>query len=177
MLDLETFGTRSDATIIAIGAVKFDPKEKKIYDRFYTRIDPQTSMDVGLTVNGSTILWWFQQSEAARAEFKGTLPSLKSALDGFTSWTQRQLRPDEKGIRVWGNGATFDNVILSASYAAMKMPRPWDYRSDRCYRTIKALFPEVPLPKTELIAHRADHDAEYQALHLMEIWPLLNRQF
>ncbi len=171
MLDLETAGNRSSSAIIAIGAVKFDPKTKQIVDRFYTRVDLQSCLDVGLTVDGSTIMWWFQQSDQARAEFKGVLPPLKTALAGFTSWLHKM--PGEIGSEhVWGNGATFDNVILTNAYNALGLARPWSYKGDRCYRTLKALYPDVPC-RDFGTAHRADHDAEAQAIHLMDIWPKL----
>lgn len=179
MLDLETLGNGSNAAIIAIGAVKFDPKQRKILDKFYCRVDPQSCIDAGLTITGSTILWWMQQSEAARAEFKGTLPPLRTALEGFSAWIKKPVLSGDPGekTRVWGNGATFDNVIASSAYHALRMERPWDYRSDRCYRTVKALFPQVQLPSgLNLTGHRADHDAEFQAMHLMDIWPHLYPQ-
>lgn len=177
MLDLETMGNGSNAAIIAIGAVKFNPGNRQIVDKFYSRVDLQSCMDAGMQVNASTIMWWLQQSEAARKEFTGTLPLLHTALVGFTAFMNKQTDQKEMGNRVWGNGATFDNVILSNAYLALKMERPWSYRDDRCYRTIKALYPQVQLPKdTGLIGHRADHDAEFQAIHLMDIWPLLKQQ-
>lgn len=170
MLDLETLSTKSNAVIIAIGAVKFDPKEKKIYDRFYSRVDSQSCIDAGMDISGNTILWWLQQSEGARSEFKGILPKLQIVLDAFSMWAHKEPR----AIEVWGNGATFDNVILTNAYEALKMKRPWDYKGDRCYRTIKALFPHIPV-KDFGTAHRADHDAECQAIHLMQIWPLISQ--
>lgn len=171
MCDLETLDNRSSSVIIAIGAVKFDPKTKQIIDRFYARIDPQSCLDAGLTVSGSTILWWMQQHENARSQFKGILPPLKTSLNGFSAWMQKI--PGEIGSeRVWGNGATFDNVILTNAYNAIGLARPWSYKGDRCYRTIRSLYPDVPF-KDYGTAHRADHDAEAQALHLMEIWPKL----
>lgn len=176
MLDLETMSSSNDAAIIAIGAVKFDPATKRIMDRFYSRVDLESSVDAGLSMSASTVLWWLQQSDAARGEFKGQMPTLASALQGFSAWIKRQILPNEKGTRVWGNGATFDNVVLTSSYNALKMERPWGYRDDRCYRTIKALYPQVPIPQVDgLIGHRADHDAERQAIHLMNIWPLLRQ--
>lgn len=168
MLDLETMGNGSKAAIIAIGAVKFNTGNRQIFDRFYSRVDLQSCMDAGLEISASTVMWWLQQSEAARSEFKGTLPSLHTALVGFTAW----MKKEPTGSRVWGNGATFDNVILTNAYTALKMERPWSYKDDRCYRTIKALNPQVPLPQNlNLTGHRADHDAEFQAIHLMDIWP------
>lgn len=176
MLDLETMSTESNAAIIAIGAVKFDPKTKQITDRFYTRVDLQSCKDAGLDISASTVMWWLQQSEAARSEFKGQLPPLRTALAGFTAWMGKM--PGDIGhTSVWGNGATFDNVILTNAYSAVGIERPWKYNKDRCYRTIKSLFPNVKTPETPaLVAHRADHDAEYQAIHLMQIWPYLYPQ-
>lgn len=171
MLDIETLGNGSNAVIIAIGAVKFIPERGVINDRFYSRVDPQSCMDVGMQCDGSTILWWLQQSDEARSQFKGKLPGIKECLTGFAAWVQRQLN---ESVRVWGNGATFDNVIVANAYKALKMERPWKYNEDRCYRTVKALFPSVqPVKSAGSVVHRADHDAEYQALHLMKIWPNL----
>ena len=173
MLDIETLSTANNAVIIAIGAVKFDLKTKQILDRFYSRIDPLSCLDAGLTVSGSTIMWWMNQGEEARAQFKGVLPPLKNALNGFTSWLHKM--PGEIGSEhVWGNGATFDNVILANAYNALGLARPWSYKGDRCYRTIRSLYPDVPF-KDFGTSHRADHDAEAQALHLMDIWPKLRQ--
>lgn len=177
MCDLETMGNGSKAAIIAIGAVKFDPKLKQIGDKFYSRVDLQSCLNAGLEVSADTIMWWLQQSEAARAEFKGSMPTLDVALKGFTAWMDR-FPADIGEHRVWGNGATFDNVILSNAYKAVGLPRPWTYKNDRCYRTLRCLYPDVPLPQMppSFVAHRADHDAEYQAYHLMAIWPKLRAE-
>lgn len=174
MIDCETMGNGSKAAIIAIGAVKFDPKLKRIHDRFYSRVDLQSCLDVGLEVTAGTIMWWLEQSDVARAEFKGVLPPLKKALEGFSAWMNRQMSPTEKAHTVWGNGATFDNVILTNAYNALKMERPWSYKGDRCYRTVRAMYPDVKF-KDHGVKHRADHDAEAQANHLMELWPLLRQ--
>lgn len=176
MADIETMGNGSKAAIISIGVVKFDPATRQILDRFYSRVDLKSCLDAGLEVSADTIMWWMQQSESARAEFKGvSFPTLKNALQGLTAFMHKM--PGEIGSEhVWGNGATFDNVILTNAYKAIGMERPWSYKGDRCYRTIKALYPQIPMPSGEgLVAHRADHDAEFQALHLMAIWPHLRQ--
>lgn len=175
MLDLETMGNAPTSAIIAVGAVKFDPAARRIVDKFYSRVDLQSCMDAGLVVSADTIMWWLQQSDAARGEFKGTLPKLKMALDGFTLWMNKITATPGDSHRVWGNGATFDNVILTSAYKALKMERPWTYKGDRCYRTIRSLFPNVPF-RDFGTAHRADHDAEAQAMHLMDIWPHIYAQ-
>ena len=170
MLDLETMGNRPNAAIIQIGAVKFNPETRQITDRFYSRVDLDSSVAAGLTMDPSTIIWWMQQSDDARRELSGSkMPSLNEALTGFARWMAKD--PADKGHEhVWGNGATFDNVILTSAYRALKMERPWSYKGDRCYRTLRSLFPNVPF-RNHGTVHRADHDAEAQALHLMDLWP------
>lgn len=167
MLDIETLGQGSFAAIISIGAVRFDVANGAIGDKFYSRVCPQSSVDAGMHIDTSTVLWWFKQGDAARAEFNvPNPPKLKDVLLAFTGWMNRT--PGEK--RVWGNGATFDNVIVTNAYKLLGLERPWSYKGDRCYRTVRALFPDVKMVDVG-IAHRADHDAEAQARHLMAIWP------
>lgn len=164
MLDLETMGNGANAAIIAIGAVAFG--DGKIYSRFYRQVSLESSVSSGLVCDPSTIMWWMQQSDEARAAFKGNdiADHLCVALQAFSQWFQ-----EVGGVEVWGNGATFDNVILSNAYRAIGVNQPWKFWDDRCYRTIKAMSPSI---KAERIGtyHNAVNDAETQAAHLMKIW-------
>lgn len=71
---------------------------------------------------------------------------------------------------VWGNGSDFDNTLLAAAYDACQLTLPWNFWSNRCYRTLKNLRPEIKLvnPGT---AHNALDDSKAQAQHLMEMFP------
>ena len=71
-------------------------------------------------------------------------------------------------IGVWGNGASFDNVILSESYYRAAILRPWPFWKDRCYRTIKTIYPDVELVRSGT-HHNALDDARTQAEHLIAI--------
>ncbi len=156
MLDIETMGTGSDAAIIAIGAVKFN---STVTDRFYRIVNLQSSLDVGLKVDGGTILWWLKQSQAARREFLFAAEDIRHVLDAFTEWV------GEDPV-VWGNGATFDNVIMTNAYELCGLIRPWDYKSDMCYRTVMSMYPDVERIYGG-ISHRAVDDAENQAKTLI----------
>jgi hypothetical protein len=160
MLDLETLGNRSLSVIVAIGAVKFGGG--KILAEFYERVDAQSCIDVGLRIDVSTVFWWLKQNDAARAEICKPGLKVKDALLRFTEFV---ADPDAE---IWGNGASFDNVLLSDAYDRTRLPRPWKYFNDRCYRTIKALHPDIPMRRTG-VHHNALHDAKSQAEHLMEI--------
>lgn len=180
MIDLETMGTGNDAAIIALGAVKFDPRGSGLLDAFYTRVDLGSSLEAGLSVNGSTIDWWMHKDrdQAREALLSSVGMPLWEVLTGFISWMESPIPKtaenagfdgDPLAIEgVWGNGATFDNVILRTAYNKLKMQCPWTFRQDRCYRTLKALT-TVPVVVGESIAHHALNDAVTQAHHMQAI--------
>ena len=164
MLDLETLGNGSQSVIISIGAVEFDKHE--LYREFYAVIDPESCVKAGLKMDTSTVMWWMKQSDQARAAFNEKGVSLSTALSDFMDWL------DDKAL-VWGNGATFDNVILDNAYRATGLAKPWKYNADRCYRTLKALYPQVPLGARSGTYHNALDDARHQAIHASKILNLI----
>ena len=162
MLDLETMGAGPNAAITAIGAVKFDPDKGEIVDTFYFKVNLESSVKQGGVIDASTVSWWLDQNEEARAEMqkKG-----KHILDGLYEF-KGQIGSD---ARIWGNGAAFDNVILRSAYERAQIIAPWDFWNDRCYRTVKTMFKQTPMVEKPTVAHHALADAEAQAKHLMLI--------
>lgn len=163
MLDLETFGKRPGSIIRAMGAVKFSLEERLILDSFYQRIDAQSCVDLGLKFDASTVEWWMEQSESARAEIIKPGVDLPCALQSFSVWFGT-----DPNIDVWGNGSIFDNALLIAAYEAAQHRLPWADFRDRCYRTVKNLWPKVPLIRTGT-HHNALDDARDQANHLIAL--------
>jgi hypothetical protein len=162
MVDLETLGKGSNACVLSIGAVVFTP-HGVTDDKFYIRVDEESCVRAGLEIDASTVMWWLKQSDAARRELTArTGISIISALSAFTAWYP-------EGAVFWGNGATFDNVILSNAYKAIGFEKPWPYWGDRCYRTMKAMYPEVTADPFSGVAHNALDDAVHQANHLIKI--------
>ncbi len=159
MLDLETMGTDSDAAIIAIGAVRFDTS---VTDSFYRVVDLQSSLDVGLTMSADSILWWLKQEDKARQAITVEGVALRSALLDFKKWAGEDAL-------IWGNGATFDNVILANAYNKSAIECPWHYSANRCYRTLKSFYPDVAFQHVG-VAHNALDDAQSQAVHLLKIF-------
>ena len=163
MIDLETMGTRPDAAIIAIGAVAFD--KYGVHDTFYLNVDLQSAVTTGARIDPSTVMWWLKQSDEARAAFDTKGVDLVTALDRLDAWFDMQVDGCEG---VWGNGASFDNTILSESYKRLGFNPPWPFWKDRCYRTMKSMFPDVEMDRSGT-HHNALDDARSQALHLIEI--------
>ena len=157
MLDLETLGNKPGSVIVAIGAVKFGNGE--ILDSFYERVDAESCVNLGLRMDVSTVLWWMKQNDDARKEITQPGGKLSEVLMRFAAWV------NDLGAEVWGNGASFDNVLLSDAYDRAQLPRPWKYYNDRCYRTVKNLRPEVPMIRGGT-HHNALDDAKSQATHL-----------
>lgn len=166
MVDIETMGIRPSSAILSIGAVEFD--EVKIISTFSARIDLQSCLDVGLTVDASTIHWWMGQSDDARKALLNVRPKpLAEALSAFSAAFLWKKKP------VWCNGLSFDLPILENAYHAVNKHVPWEYFNGRDYRTVKNLFPKALVQEFEVepaIAHDALSDATAQTQTLQALW-------
>lgn len=174
MVDLETMGTGTKAAIIAIGAVKFNIVDG-ITDTFHVGVDLASNKAVGMEIDADTVTWWLSEdrAEARRAWLALDKVDLGDALYGFAEWFNSDgetevLAADIAGV--WGNGATFDNVILRSAFAGAYIPSPWPFWKDRCFRTMKVENPSVPEPMRQGTHHAALDDAVHQAKWLLNIW-------
>jgi hypothetical protein len=80
--------------------------------------------------------------------------------------------------RVWGNGATFDNIILRESFSRLNLQELWNWFNDRDVRTIVGLGREIGFdPKRDMPfdgePHNALHDAIHQAKYVSAIYQRL----
>jgi len=169
MVDLETFSTADNAAIVSIGATKFNPQlsgRECIIDSFDVQIDPKECQLFGMDVDVDTILWWMSsERDDAREELLNHVNGrvdLRGALNAFHDWFGHESLP------VWGNGAAFDNVILRNAYRTANMQVPWNFWHDRCYRTLKALAPDIKIERYGTY-HSALDDAISQTLHLTRV--------
>ncbi|MEO2229414.1 3'-5' exoribonuclease [Escherichia coli] len=172
-VDLETMGTNPDAPINSIGGKFFDPATGEMGPEFSKTIDAKTG---GGTVDISTIEWWLVQSSEARSAILVNQIPLNDALLQFRKFISEHS--DERFVQVWGNGATFDNVILRRSYERQGIPCPWRYTNDRDVRTMVALglvidFDARTSIPFEGVPHNALDDARHQAKQVSAIWQKL----
>ncbi|EIX2881732.1 3'-5' exoribonuclease [Salmonella enterica] len=176
MVDLETMGENQDAPIVAIAAVLFDPQTGEIGAIFYAVISLVDAMKSGAVPDGETIERWLQQSGEARSALLVDQRLLVDALLQLREFINEHS--DEKLIQVWGNGATFDNVILRRSYERLGIPCPWRFYNDRDIRTIVELGKAIGYDARNDIAfegerHNALDDARHQAKYVSAIWQKL----
>lgn len=171
MLDLETLGVSPGCSILSIGAVTFD--QNGVGKKFYQAITQESCERAGLVADPDTVAWWKLQSpEAQEAVFNPKDPTtFWWALGLFEEWLS-EVCPELGDRIIWGCGAAFDNAILAKAYVIARQERdaqPWKFWNDRCYRTVKALHPDMPMPKRVGTHHNALDDAESQALHLITL--------
>jgi DNA polymerase III epsilon subunit-like protein len=162
MIDLETLGTKSDAVIVSIGAVWFD-KYEILDGTFYYAVDIQSCLDLGMSIDASTLEWWLKQGVEAKSVFseskKHSIHNALNALNNFISYDFYY-----KSCEVWANGAGFDLPILESASRLAKVPLIYDFRQHRCYRTIVNLVPkEIKDSVKRGKIHNALEDAIYQA--------------
>ncbi|HZV85891.1 MAG TPA: 3'-5' exonuclease [Brevundimonas sp.] len=170
MVDIETLGTRPGSAILSIGAVAFDPDTGTLGAEHYGVVSLASSLAFGATVDAETVAWWGRQTpEAQRVLFEALSPnadSLHVGLSGLTAFLRSV--GDVAGLRIWGNGSDFDNVLLSAAYQQAGTVAPWAFWNNRCFRTAKNMFRGFE-PSREGEHHNALDDARHQARHALAI--------
>ena len=175
MIDLETMGNGSNAPIVSIGAVVFDPSTGELGAEFETIVNLNSSAYYG-EMDASTVQWWLQQSEEARAIFAKDVrkSSLKDALTELNQWLSDL--GESRSLYLWGNGSGFDNVILANAFKACKIRPHFTHWNDTDVRTIVKMGKEILSidPKRTLIRegthHSALDDAKFQAQYVSVIW-------
>lgn len=166
MLDLETLDVRPTASILTIGAVKFDPYGNDIEspdcDKFYVKVDLDSCDRIGLTIDDNTVAWWSQQSAEAQAEAfseDGRIP-IEDAM--------QQLYKFCWGAKcIWSHGAGFDVVILEHVFNRVGRAVPWKFWQVRDTRTIFDLGIDPNRPP--ILKHHALEDAWNQAVGVQNV--------
>lgn len=181
MVDLETLGNKPGCSIISIGAVMFDEDTGQLGATFYVTISRESNIRYGLVEDEATLKWWGEQSSEARTllnevRMGGTpLPQALAMFTEFlvttqyTDWVYKDQMTLEKSkimdrLTMWGNGADFDNAILAVAYDKVNGVPPWKFWNNRCYRTLKNLYPRQKLARVG-VHHNALDDAKTQARH------------
>ena len=159
MLDLETMGTAPGSAVVQIGAVEFSIY--KLGDPLLITITLESCVSAGMRIDPSTVMWWMKQSDVARESLVSTAVSVRDGLQSFADWVGKER------VCIWGDGAAFDNALLASAYRACRMPLPWHYSGDRCFRTMKETFPVERIISE--IEHNAAADAVAQARQMQAI--------
>ena len=135
MIDLETLDVLPSATILTIGAVKFDPFGEEANDpkmeKFYLKVDIDSCDRIGASVSTATLDWWANQTAAAQADAFD--PSNRIPIEEAMT---KLYKFCWGGKRVWSHGAGFDVIILEWYFRKIEKAIPWSFWEVRDTRTL-----------------------------------------
>lgn len=170
MLDLETLGNNPDSIVLSIGAV-CDADPTRIFQQYLT-LEPQVAY--GATLTTSTVSWWLGQSETARDDQVNAEGRRIHPVDAFWAFSEwLHTFGDPANLVLWGNGAGFDVPIVRFHLAKNEIATPWKFWNEKCFRTLKGMFPHIKKPNAN--QHTALGDALNQLLHLQYLLDELKR--
>ena len=170
MIDLETLDVLPSATILTIGAVKFDPfgmdVEEPSCEKLYIKVDIDSCDRIGCTVSQSTVEWWANQSKAAQeAAFD---PNGRVSIEDAV---QQLYKFCWGAKRVWSHGAGFDVTILEWYFRKTGKAIPWSFWEVRDTRTIFDIGINPNRPP--VLKHHALEDAWNQAVGIQNVYNTL----
>jgi hypothetical protein len=170
MIDMETLDVLPTATILTIGAVKFDPFGNDIsepgMEKFYVKIDVDSCDKIGCTVSSDTLDWWSRQDPAAQEEAfnpdgRIDIVDAMNQLYKFC-WGAK---------RIWSHGAGFDVVICERLFRQIGKAIPWSFWEVRDTRTIFDIGIDPKRPP--VLKHHALEDAWNQAVGVQNVFRTL----
>jgi len=132
MIDLETLSTKNNASILTIGAIKFNRTNFKVTKKFYKRISHESNEYYNRDFNDQTISWWNTQDEEAKKEIFEN----KDRINLNLALQELSIFIGNSRAKIWANGAAFDIPILESAYEACNLDCPWKFWNIRDVRTI-----------------------------------------
>lgn len=168
MIDIETLGNKSNSVISSIAAVEFNIDTLETGKVFQVDIDLDSCVRLGLEMDVSTVMWWFKQNEEARNEFSNKdRKDISKALSMFSEFCN-------KDYEIWGNSARFDLGLIQNAYNKLNVEIPWDFRKERCVRTLLSLAPQAKdMVEKPDVPHKDINDCYYQIAYCQKAYSLL----
>lgn len=179
MLDLETLGTQTNACILQIGAVLFEPVSGgKVLNGKGFNLFTKPNQSYG-TVSPSTLAWWLQQSNAKTLgkALDNNAVELPDALVAFRDWPFQAHGLSWSAITgIWSNGANFDQPILQSAFETLGITTPWNFRASRCCRTLFNLVGGAPqIDWAGLQTHDAFDDCIGQVMQVQKAMGMIQK--
>lgn len=164
MVDIETIATHSDAPIIQIGAIHFEPTTGQMFESFGCGI--HLTDEMLSRADTDTIQWWINDPNRLKIfqslTRRGKHP--EEVFSMFHHWLEVTSISAERGeLMMWAQGTTFDITILENNMKRYLGRKPaWPFWSVIDTRTMFNLFGDFrPLPD-ETQHHDALYDCRRQ---------------
>ena len=135
MIDIETLATDSNALVCSISAIQFNLDTGQIGEKFEIGLNWDEQISKGAVVDMGTVRWWLSQDKQAQNSLLSlSCSNVNNALNDFNRWLADTFKSSFSNIRLWGNGATFDNVIVENLFKRHNVEffiRFWNHRDVR----------------------------------------------
>jgi hypothetical protein len=155
MIDFETFGNGKDKCVCQIGAIYFDRITGELGESYKANIDAASHVKRGGKIDGETVYWWLQQSDAARNSLLNPPPrdvvEVMNELNQFLS----------KAERIWSH-ATFDFVTLSETLRTLGIKPTFKYKAGLDLRTLVYL---AGISTSDFPREGVHHDGLADSIH------------
>jgi hypothetical protein len=171
MVDIETLGKDTGASVFQISAMTFNKDTGEIYNEF-NKLGAIGSYKE-LNVDGDTLLWWLNTNKELLTNLlnSGTLFE-NELISEFLYFLTKESSGNNSDLYLWGNGILFDNVKIKDMCKKYDYLYPIYYRNDRDVRTLLELASEVSgksedeikqlVTNEDEIKHDALDDVRYQ---------------
>lgn len=130
MIDIETMGVTSNAVMIQLAAVYFNPHTKETGDKFSICIDENSCLEKGFLTDQSTKNWWAKQNQNVLKSIQNNAINIQDAIDSFCDF----LPKNTYDLRVWSH-ATFDFVIVQ-NYLQKLTKKKFNHKNAMDIRTL-----------------------------------------
>lgn len=165
VVDIETLSLQSDAAIVSIAAVPFNPygeipkgdepvefgvfyvdcRDKDyapciITDQgyFYEVVNATSCALYGMDFAKNTIEWWEKKNEETKADLLNRTPmNIGEAMNAFHNYLEGMKNAYNAEIKIWAQGSDFDFPILKNAFrkTMKEAGLPWEYEMQRDART------------------------------------------
>lgn len=174
MLDLETLGTSDNALITTVSAVQFDLESGLVGKQFEMAINWEEQEENGAIIDVGTVNWWLKQDqEALSAMMRLEQQSLEYFFSKFSEFLNETFGDKLNDVQLWGNGVTFDNVLIRNLYKRHNEKFPLPYWCDTDVRTLLAICDTNVKKKVEFVGTK--HKGIDDCLHQIKYCTLANK--
>ena len=136
MVDLETLGTGSNSVVVSVGLVAFNISTGEILAELDIGLNLNQQIKTGGVIDGDTLEFHFAQApDSIQKMAQRKVLDVKDGLDLISNFIKANNL-----TTLWGNGATFDNVILRNLYARHLKVFPLGFWTDRDLRTAVDIY-------------------------------------
>jgi len=172
MLDIETLGTRPNAVILTIGAIKFSPYNMELPTKaIYLRPDVEAQVALGRNIDEDTVRWWETQEETVREE--ALSEDNRDTLDYCADEINRFFVGTDK---FWAQGPAFDYIILEDWFRSIVRPTPWQYWQVMDSRTLFGVHGDPRIKNKEGL-HNALEDCVSQAQGVQQVYKEIGKHY